>query len=115
MLPFSPLVARWFGDRFGTPTAAQAGGWPAIASGHDVLIAAPTGSGKTLAAFLWSVDRLIIDADAGRLGDETSVVYVSPLKALGNDVQRNLAAPLAELRALAADDGRALPDVRVLV
>jgi ATP-dependent Lhr-like helicase len=115
MLPFSPLVTRWFRERFGTPTAAQAGGWPAISSGHDVLIAAPTGSGKTLAAFLWSVDRLITDADAGRLADETSVVYVSPLKALGNDVQRNLAGPLAELRALAAEAGRALPDVRVLV
>jgi ATP-dependent Lhr-like helicase len=115
VLPFSPLVRRWFEERFGTPTPAQAEGWPTIAAGHDTLIAAPTGSGKTLAAFLWSVDRLLREAAEGTLEDRTDVVYVSPLKALGNDVQRNLAQPLAELRSLAAAAGSELPDVRVLV
>src|SRR5262245_55988221 len=112
---FSSLVQRWFRARFDGPTPAQAEGWPAIAGGHDVLIAAPTGSGKTLAAFLWSVDRLLDDAAAGRLEDRTDVIYVSPLKALGNDVQRNLAGPLAEMRGLAEAEGVALPEVRVLV
>jgi ATP-dependent helicase Lhr and Lhr-like helicase len=115
VLGFSPLVARWFDARFGTPTAAQEAGWPAIARGADTLVAAPTGSGKTLAAFLWSVDRLLRDAETGSLEERTRVVYVSPLKALGNDVQRNLAEPLAEMRGLAADGGRALPDIRVTV
>jgi ATP-dependent Lhr-like helicase len=113
--PFSPLVQRWFTDRFGTPTAAQHAGWPAIARGDDTLIAAPTGSGKTLAAFLWSIDRLLKAAATDALEDRTYVVYVSPLKALGNDVQRNLAEPLAELRALAEAQGLTLPDIRVFV
>ncbi|HEV7733808.1 MAG TPA: DEAD/DEAH box helicase, partial [Candidatus Binatia bacterium] len=108
---FSPLVARWFTARFGTPTPAQEAGWPAIAAGSDTLIAAPTGSGKTLAAFLWSVDVLLRRAAAGTLEDRTHVVYVSPLKALGNDVQKNLQQPLGELAALA---GVELP-VRVMV
>ncbi|HJQ83008.1 MAG TPA: DEAD/DEAH box helicase, partial [Candidatus Binatia bacterium] len=112
---FSPLVARWFEARFGTPTAAQAEGWPAIARGDDTLIAAPTGSGKTLAAFLWSIDRLLAQAAGSGLEDRTYVIYVSPLKALGNDVQRNLARPLAELRERAEAEGTVLPDVRVLV
>jgi ATP-dependent helicase Lhr and Lhr-like helicase len=114
-LPFSPLVAEWFTQRFGTPTAAQAEGWPEIARGADVLIAAPTGSGKTLAAFLWSIDRLVRDALAGTLGEGVDVIYVSPLKALGNDVQRNLSQPLAELRALAAKRGTPFPEIRALV
>jgi ATP-dependent Lhr-like helicase len=112
---FSPLVAGWFRERFGTPMPAQAEGWPAIARGTDTLIAAPTGSGKTLAAFLWSIDRLLGAAAAGGLPDRTDVVYVSPLKALGNDIQRNLAEPLAELALRAEAGGRPLPDVRVLV
>ncbi|HWP65036.1 MAG TPA: DEAD/DEAH box helicase, partial [Candidatus Limnocylindria bacterium] len=114
-LPFSPLVAGWFRDRFGSPTPAQERGWPAIASGRDALIAAPTGSGKTLAAFLWSIDRLLGRARDGTLEDRTYVVYVSPLKALGNDVQRNLLQPLGELAARAAASGVALPEVRVMV
>ncbi|MFN8543557.1 MAG: DEAD/DEAH box helicase [Candidatus Binatia bacterium] len=114
-LRFSPLVAGWFAERFGTPTEAQAAGWPAIAAGRDTLIAAPTGSGKTLAAFLWAVDRLVGRAAEGRLEGLTSVVYVSPLKALGNDVQKNLARPLAELAARAAAAGNPLPDLRVMV
>src|SRR5262245_15561623 len=104
---FSPLVARWFAARFPGPTPAQAQGWPAIARGDDTVLAAPTGSGKTLAAFLWSLDRLVRRAEAGALEDSTAVVYVSPLKALGNDVQRNLVQPLAEMAAH--------PDIRVLV
>jgi ATP-dependent Lhr-like helicase len=114
-LPFSPLVAEWFRERFGTPTPAQERGWPAIASGHDALIAAPTGSGKTLAAFLWSLDRLLGLAREGRLEDRTYVVYVSPLKALGNDVQRNLIQPLGELTSRAFASGVMLPDIRVMV
>ena len=114
-LPFSPLVADWFRERFGTPTPAQEQGWPAIASGHDALIAAPTGSGKTLAAFLWSLDRLLGLARDGALEDRTYVVYVSPLKALGNDVQRNLLQPLGELTARAFSSGVMLPEVRVMV
>src|SRR5690348_6329868 len=95
---FHPLVAEWFAERFGSPTPAQAGGWPAIASGRDTLIAAPTGSGKTLAGFLWAINTLLregLHAGDGRLPDETAVVYVSPLKALGNDVHANLVGPLA--------------------
>ncbi len=114
-MSFSPLVRRWFTERFGSPTSAQEAGWPAIAGGADTLIAAPTGSGKTLAAFLWSLDRLIQAASAGTLDDRTSVVYVSPLKALGNDVQKNLRQPLEELRALAAAAGTSLPELRVMV
>jgi ATP-dependent Lhr-like helicase len=114
-VPFSPLVADWFRERFGTPTPAQDAGWPRIAAGDDTLMAAPTGSGKTLAAFLWSIDRLVRLAAAGALEDRTHVVYVSPLKALGNDVQKNLLGPLAELRARADAAGAPLPDVRVMV
>jgi ATP-dependent Lhr-like helicase len=114
-VPFSPLVAEWFSERFGTPTPAQDAGWPRIAAGDDTLIAAPTGSGKTLAAFLWSLDRLVRAAEAGTLDERTYVVYVSPLKALGNDVQKNLLAPLAELRARAEARGLRLPDIRVMV
>src|SRR5574341_62825 len=113
--PFHPLVNRWFTDRFNAPTAPQSAGWSHIAAGTDTLIAAPTGSGKTLAAFLWAINRLIGTATAGRLEDCTSVVYVSPLKALGNDIQKNLQQPLAQIRALAERDGVALPDIRVLV
>ncbi|TMA80967.1 MAG: DEAD/DEAH box helicase, partial [Deltaproteobacteria bacterium] len=112
LAPFSPLVARWFHERFGRPTPVQEAGWPAIARGEDTLLAAPTGSGKTLAAFLWSIDRLVREP---ALEQRTHVVYVSPLKALGNDVQRNLARPLAELADLAAASGEPLPDIRVFV
>ena len=86
-----------------TPTEPQLRGWPEIRAGHDVLISAPTGSGKTLAAFLIAIDRLIRQARAGPLPEQTEVVYVSPLKALSNDVHKNLEVPLAEISALAAD------------
>jgi ATP-dependent helicase Lhr and Lhr-like helicase len=114
-IPFHPLVARWFKERFGAPTAPQTAGWTHIAGGRDTLIAAPTGSGKTLAAFLWAINQLIERATTGQLDDRTSVVYVSPLKALGNDIQKNLQQPLAEIQALAAGSGVALPELRVLV
>ncbi|HEX4335433.1 MAG TPA: DEAD/DEAH box helicase [Polyangiaceae bacterium] len=92
---FHPAVAAWFTRALGKPTAPQADGWPRIKAGECTLIAAPTGSGKTLAAFLSAIDDLVKDAVAGALGDETRVLYVSPLKALGNDIERNLEMPLA--------------------
>jgi ATP-dependent Lhr-like helicase len=112
---FHPLVQRWFTERFERPTLAQQQGWQAIAAGKSTLIAAPTGSGKTLAAFLWSIDRLIGRALAGALEESTSVVYVSPLKALGNDIAKNLEAPLAEIYRLAGREGLLLPTIRVAV
>ena len=112
---FHPLVARWFERRFSTPTEPQAAGWPAILEGRDTLISAPTGSGKTLAAFLACLDRLVRQGLAGGLPDETEVLYVSPLKALGNDIERNLQAPLAEIAALARAEALPLPPVRVMV
>ena len=87
---FHPLIWQWFHNRFGNPTAAQETGWRHISQSNDTLIAAPTGSGKTLAAFLWSIDRLVRRGAKGRLDDRTSVIYISPLKALGNDIQKNL-------------------------
>jgi ATP-dependent Lhr-like helicase len=113
--PFHPVVQRWFSERLGEPTEPQVRGWPIIRSGKDVLIAAPTGSGKTLTAFLACLDSLFRDAALGQLRDETRVLYVSPLKALGNDVQKNLLEPLAELRARAQAAGLELPDIRVMV
>jgi len=92
---FHPAVAAWFARAFDAPTPAQAQAWPAIQAGRHVLIAAPTGSGKTFAAFLAAIDGLVREGVAGRLADETQIVYVSPLKALSNDIHRNLEAPLA--------------------
>ena len=96
---FHPAVAAWFEAQLRAPTAAQAEAWPAIKAGRHTLIAAPTGSGKTLAAFLAAIDELVRQGVEGGLPDETQVVYVSPLKALSNDIQRNLEAPLAGIRA----------------
>ncbi|MGH7037150.1 MAG: DEAD/DEAH box helicase, partial [Stellaceae bacterium] len=96
---FHPAVAEWFAQTFAAPTAAQAEAWPAIASGKNVLIAAPTGSGKTLAAFLAAIDGLVRQGLAGALPDAVQIVYVSPLKALSNDIEKNLEAPLAGIRA----------------
>jgi ATP-dependent Lhr-like helicase len=112
---FHPAVAQWFIDTFATPTAAQAQAWPQIQSGRHVLIAAPTGSGKTLAAFLAAIDTLVREGLDGGLPDETQVVYVSPLKALSNDIQRNLEAPLAGIRAALKVQGLPDVDVRTLV
>jgi ATP-dependent Lhr-like helicase len=108
---FHPAVDRWFHKHFTTPTEAQAGAWPAIQAGRNVLVAAPTGSGKTLAAFLAAIDSLVRRGVEAPLPDETLVVYVSPLKALSNDIQKNLSLPLAGIREeLKALD---LPDVEI--
>src|SRR6516162_3458913 len=95
---FHPAVESWFRKSFAAPTEAQARAWPAIQSGRHVLVAAPTGSGKTLSAFLAAIDSLVRRGVETPLPDETLVVYVSPLKALSNDIQRNLEAPLAGIR-----------------
>ena len=95
--PFSEPVRKWFEDSFEAPTPAQARGWPAIASGAHTLICAPTGSGKTLAAFLWGIDKLAREPE--RLGQGVRIVYVSPLKALSYDIERNLRAPLQGIGA----------------
>src|SRR5271155_5224853 len=95
---FHPLVSAWLERKFGSPTEPQREGWPAIQSGAHTLVAAPTGSGKTLAAFLASLDQLFREGLAGELKDETRVVYISPLKALSNDIQKNLEEPLAGIR-----------------
>ena len=110
-----PVVQEWFANKFGTPTEPQVEGWPLILSGRPVLISAPTGSGKTLAAFLICIDQLIRKAIEGRLSAMTEVVYVSPLKALSNDVQKNLIGPLAEIQALALERGYLCPEVRTAV
>src|SRR5688500_18269080 len=112
-VPFHPLVERWFEATFAGPTAPQQTGWQAIASGRDTLIAAPTGSGKTLAAFLWSLNRIVERAAAASLEDGVSVVYVSPLKALGNDIEKNLQVPLGGIRELAEREGIDLGAIRV--
>ena len=108
---FHPAVAAWFANTFRAPTAAQAGAWPAIKAGRHTLIAAPTGSGKTLSAFLAALDDLVRRGLEGTLTDETRVVYVSPLKALSNDIHRNLEAPLAGIRRELERLG--LPDVEI--
>ena len=110
-----PVVQEWFVRRFGTPTEPQEQGWPHILDGKPVLISAPTGSGKTLAAFLICIDQLIRKALEGRLGSETEVVYVSPLKALSNDVQKNLETPLKEIQQLALERGYLSPQIRTAV
>ncbi|MBC8088584.1 MAG: DEAD/DEAH box helicase [Phycisphaerae bacterium] len=96
---FHPTVRRWFSETIGSPSAPQRAGWPAIASGSDTLILAPTGTGKTLAAFLWELNALITDGLAEPLANAVHLLYISPLKALNNDVQRNLELPLAQLKA----------------
>src|SRR3989449_11225340 len=110
---FHPVNVNGFGERFGSPTDVQARSWPEIASGTDLLIAAPTGSGKTLAAFLSCLDSLFKQALAGELEDRTQVLYVSPLKALSNDVQKNLHEPLAEISERAQAAGLPRPEIRV--
>ncbi|MEZ4403120.1 MAG: DEAD/DEAH box helicase [Kofleriaceae bacterium] len=112
---FHPLVSGWFRERLGEPTAPQRAGWPAIAARTDTLIAAPTGSGKTLAAFLAALDELVRAGLRAPLPDQVRVLYISPLKALSNDVRRNLSVPLAEIAARAAATGVALPDIQVAV
>jgi ATP-dependent Lhr-like helicase len=110
-----PLVHDWFVDRFGSPTEPQEQGWPHIVAGRDVLISAPTGSGKTLAAFLACIDRLVRHGLEGTLPGHVAVLYVSPLKALGNDIHKNLEIPLHGIQDLAARRGVALPEIRAAV
>lgn len=110
-----PLVRDWFVSRFGTPTEPQQEGWPHILAGKTTLISAPTGSGKTLAAFLICIDRLVRKAISGELADRTEVLYVSPLKALSNDIQKNLEIPLGEILQLAGGRGILMPEIRTAV
>src|SRR6476646_2919664 len=110
-----PVVQEWFVSKFGTPTEPQEQGWPHILARHTTLISAPTGSGKTLAAFLICIDSLVRTALSGNLCDRTEILYVSPLKALGNDIQKNLEGPLAEIMTLAGQKGLLMPQIRVAV
>src|SRR5579862_2024905 len=110
-----PLVQDWFAQKFGTPTEPQEQGWPHILAGHTTLISAPTGSGKTLAAFLACIDRLVRKAIDGALQDRTEVLYISPLKALGNDIQKNLEIPLGEILQMAGQRGLLMPQIRTAV
>ena len=112
---FQPVVQEWFRDRFGEPTEPQSQGWPAIQRGENVLIAAPTGSGKTLAAFLCAIDRLIGQSSRGELSQRTQIVYVSPLKALANDIRMNLLEPLEQIQHLGRSRGMELSPVQALV
>ena len=108
---FHPLVADWFRGAFGVPTPAQALGWPPIAAGKHTLIQAPTGSGKTLAAFLYAIDELIRRPKEPPPGVHT--LYISPLKALGYDIERNLRFPLSGIQELAQARSEKIPEVRV--
>ncbi|MFN9374204.1 MAG: DEAD/DEAH box helicase, partial [Planctomycetaceae bacterium] len=110
---FHPLIQQWFFSRFAGPTEPQQAGWPRIQAGEHTLIAAPTGSGKTLTAFLAAIDRLVREAERGELPQELRVVYLSPLRALSNDMQRNLETPLAEITQLARDLNVPFPGISV--
>src|SRR5579872_4980454 len=113
--PFHPLVREWFKETLGSPSAPQEQGWPAIASGAHTLILAPTGTGKTLTAFLWELNQLIVEGMRAPLANAVHILYVSPLKALNNDIQRNLERPLGELRERFAAAGQPFPEIRVAV
>src|SRR5258706_14635518 len=115
MADFLPFVRRWFDATFPEATRPQREGWEAIASGRDTLIVAPTGWGKTRAAFLWTLDHLPRLGLERRLEARFYVFYVSPLRALKNDIEKNLREPLAGIRAAATAEGLALPEVRVAV
>src|SRR5688500_19178275 len=112
---FHPIVRKWFAETLGKPSEPQRMGWPAIASGSHTLILAPTGTGKTLAAFLWELNALIAEGMNEPLANGVHLLYVSPLKALNNDVQRNLEAPLAQLKERFAAEGVRFPEIRVAV
>ncbi|MEI6520600.1 MAG: DEAD/DEAH box helicase, partial [bacterium] len=108
---FHPLIAKWFMAKVGTPTDVQALAWPLIAEGEHVLVSAPTGSGKTLTAFLWAINCFV----TGKYPmGKNSVLYISPLKALNNDIRCNLLKPLEELRQLFANEGVEFPAIRVM-
>lgn len=114
---FHPAVKKWFDGQFDQPSPPQAQGWPAIAAGKHTLILAPTGSGKTLAAFLWCIDEIFRGQMASGKQENTSVhtLYISPLKALNNDIHRNLQEPLQGIRRESKKAGLALPEIRALV
>ena len=112
---FHPLVHRWFTETLGWPSLPQVRGWPAIASGAHALILAPTGTGKTLAAFLWELNALITEGQREPLPNAVQILYVSPLKALGNDIHKNLEQPLAELARRFEEEGEPFPEIRVAV
>ena len=110
-----PVVRRWFADALGEPSPPQTRGWPAIASGDHTLILAPTGTGKTLAAFLWELNALIVEGQRAPLPNAVQILYISPLKALGNDIHKNLERPLAELAQRFEAAGEPFPEIRVAV
>ena len=112
---FHPIVRSWFAETLGEPRAPQRAGWPAIAAGSDTLILAPTGTGKTLAAFLYELDALIREGLQAPLANAIHLLYVSPLKALNNDIQRNLELPLAQLKERFEKAGEKFPEIRVAV
>ena len=108
---FHPVIQSWFRQSYSNPTDIQMRAWPAIASGAHVLLTAPTGSGKTLCAFLWAVNQLLTETWPSR---STGVLYVSPLKALNNDIRRNLVHPLREIRERFDSEGILCPEIRIL-
>jgi ATP-dependent Lhr-like helicase len=110
---FHPIIRKWFADTLGKPSEPQRMGWPAIASGSHTLILAPTGTGKTLAAFLWELNALIVEGMKEPLANGVHLLYISPLKALNNDIQRNLESPLAELRRRFEEEGKSFPEIRI--
>src|SRR5438270_3639939 len=112
---FHPLVEKGFKETFGNPSDPQRQGWPAIASGQHTLILAPTGTGKTLAAFLWELNELITRGTREPLPNAVHLLYISPLKALNNDIQRNLERPLSELRERFKATSEEFPEIRVAV
>jgi len=111
--PFHPLVREWFRESLGAPSAPQEQGWPALESGSHTLILAPTGTGKTLTALLWERNNLIVDGSSAPLANAVHILYISPLKALNNDIQRNLERPLAELKERFAKAEEPFPEIRV--
>src|SRR3954468_62254 len=114
-LPFHPAVSTWLKNRFGQPTEVQAQAWAVTSQQRHALIAAPTGSGKTLAAFLSAIDALVRQGLSAGLSDEVHVLYVSPLKALSNDIRKNLQEPLAGIAAGLEATGLAAPGIRAAV